>query len=333
MHEYLIKQYNTVMTENSICYFLGDMGMGGSEQMRKVINRLVGTKILILGNHDKNANTMYNSGFDVVLYNCMLKIANEYVTMSHCPLLGLYRENTQGMGKNSKHDHENWHGETNPRRRPFTMENKGQFHLSGHIHSPNSGKSRRELGRQYDVGVDSNKFAPVSISTIESWIVRTKQKENDWRDIPNFPEYKVNTFGQIKSFKRYPEGKLISPYTDKDGYLCASLRQNGTSKAIKIHRAVAMAFIPNPNNLPQVNHKNCHKKDNEVCNLEWVSNTENQRHAWMNDRKTIKLKVEDVKLIKKLLKEGRSNTEIANNFGVDQTLISSIKTGKIWKEV
>ena len=179
MHEYLIKQYNAVMTENSVCYFLGDMGMGGSEQMRKVIDRLVGTKILILGNHDKNPNTMYNSGFDVVLYNAMLVIANEHVTMSHCPLLGLYRENTQDMGRDGKHAHENWHGETNSKRRRFTMENRGQFHLHGHIHSPNGGKSQKILGRQYDVGVDANKFAPVSISTIESWIIKTKEKENE----------------------------------------------------------------------------------------------------------------------------------------------------------
>lgn len=331
MHQVLVNNYNSVATDHTLCYFLGDMGLCGSDTMTKVIRQLKGTKVLILGNHDKKHNAMYNIGFDVVLNAARLQICGQPVTMSHCPLLGVYRENTEGMrGVTSS---ENWHGESRDSRKPFTVTNEGQFHLSGHIHSPNGGKSRRELHRQYDVGVDANNYRPVSISQIESWITKVIQKENDWRDIPDFPDYKVNTFGQIKSFKRYPKGKLIRPYEDKDGYFCASLRQNGTSKAIKVHRAVAMAFLSNPDNLPQVNHKNCHKKDNEVCNLEWVSNTENQRHAWMNDRKTVKLKVEDVRLIKKLLQEGRSNTEIANNFGVDQTLISNIKTGKIWKEV
>jgi HNH endonuclease/NUMOD4 motif-containing protein len=158
-------------------------------------------------------------------------------------------------------------------------------------------------------------------------------KENEFVDIPDFPGYRINRTGMIKSFKRYPEGKLLSPYTDKDGYICASLRRDNKSKAIKVHRAVALTFIPNPENFPQVNHKNCNKEDNEVSNLEWVSNQVNQRHAWMNDRKTVRFTVQQVREVKEYLRKGKDNTSIARLYGADPSLVSNIKTGKIWKDV
>lgn len=331
MHETLVKNFNRYVPKHGITYFLGDMGLCSNGLLKSIVDRLNGTKVLVRGNHDGKMDSMYNAGFDVVIEKAQISIGKEIVTMSHCPLRGVFREDVTGM-KNSV-EGEMWHGESRHKYK-YSFEDFGQFHLSGHIHSrPERKQSRREFHRQYDVGVPANEYCPVSISKIQRWISEVLKKENDWRDIPGFSGYKINTFGQIKSFKRYPNGKLIKPYTDKDGYLCASLRKDGGSKAIKVHRAVALAFIPNPKKLPQINHKNCHKKDNEVCNLEWVSNIDNQRHAWLNDRKTVKLTVDNVKLIKQLLKEGISNTEIAKNFNVDQTLISNIKTGKIWKEV
>lgn len=177
MHESLIRRHNSVVPESGVCYFLGDFGMGPSDRMKEVLSRLNGTKVLVLGNHCGGCNSMYNIGFDVVVHGLRMQIAGQTVTLSHCPLLGLYREDTSGM---RGHDGtENWHGETNPKRRPFTFESKGQFHLHGHIHSPNGGKSVKSLGRQYDVGVDANNYTPVSISKIESWIVKTLREEKD----------------------------------------------------------------------------------------------------------------------------------------------------------
>ena len=71
----------------------------------------------------------------------------------------------------------NWHGEH--KQFDFSIENTGQFHLHGHIHSPNGGKSEKTLKRQMDVGVVTWGFRPVSISEIESWIVKTKREEDD----------------------------------------------------------------------------------------------------------------------------------------------------------
>lgn len=175
MHETLIRRYNATVPTYGVCYFVGDMG-NKTEDIRKVINRLNGIKILILGNHDHGVNTMYNCGFDVVLYNATLYIAKERVTISHCPLVGLFREDTSQMKSASKN--ENWHGESRAKHLQFAMKNEGQFHLHGHIHSrENKSQSKKILGRQYDIGCVANKYTPVSTSTIESWIMKTLQKE------------------------------------------------------------------------------------------------------------------------------------------------------------
>jgi calcineurin-like phosphoesterase family protein len=170
MHEVLINNYNSTV-KDGICYFLGDIGLGKSETVQKVISRMSGTKVLILGNHDKGVEAMYKAGFDAVLHGAVMEIAGERVTLSHCPLLGVYREKTEGMTGSQD---ENWHGESRLKQRIFTTTDEGQFHLHGHIHSPNSGKSEKILGRQYDVGVVANGYKPVSISVIESWIAKTK---------------------------------------------------------------------------------------------------------------------------------------------------------------
>jgi calcineurin-like phosphoesterase family protein len=174
MHEGLIRNYNNQVKDDGICYFLGDIFTHGSELTKSIIARLNGTKILIRGNHDKGIDACYNVGFDVVLDSGSLMIAKEIVTMTHCPLRGLFREDTSDMKGNKPG--ELWHGE---HRHPnFSIDSFGQFHLHGHIHSPNGGKSTRILGRQFDVGVPANKYRPVHISEIERWIMKTKQEEN-----------------------------------------------------------------------------------------------------------------------------------------------------------
>lgn len=166
MHEVLINNFNSTVPLGSVTYFLGDMGLCNSETLKGILAALNGTKVLILGNHDGGMNAMYTAGFDVVLNAATLWIAGHPVTLSHCPLRGVWRENTEGM--KGATENENWHGEHKQKR--FSVENHDQFHLHGHIHSPNSGKSEKILGKQYDVGVVANGYRPVSISRIESWI-------------------------------------------------------------------------------------------------------------------------------------------------------------------
>ena len=173
MHDVIIKRYNAQVPTNGICFLLGDVGVGSSKVCEEVISKLNGTKILILGNHDKKMNAMYQCGFDVVLNSASIMIMGQRVTMSHCPLKGVYREDTTGM--KGVTEYMNWHGEH--KQHDFTLTNEGQFHLHGHIHSPNGGRSQKILGRQFDVGVVANGYRPVSISEIESWIARTLKEE------------------------------------------------------------------------------------------------------------------------------------------------------------
>ena len=174
MHRVLINNFNASVPENGICYFLGDMGLCSTGNLQYVMKQLNGTKVLIAGNHDGGVNTMYNSGFDVVLHGAVLEIAKQRVTLSHYPLRGIPREKLDGI---TTPDGINWHGEHRPVAQKYAFKYDGQFALSGHIHSPNSGRSATRLGRQMDVGVDGNNYRPVSISTVESWIAEVLKTE------------------------------------------------------------------------------------------------------------------------------------------------------------
>jgi calcineurin-like phosphoesterase family protein len=170
MHRVLINNYNAQVPEDGLCYFLGDVGMANNEKVLKILNELNGTKVLILGNHDKAHNAMYGLGFDVVLNNATIYISGERVTMSHCPLRGVFREDVTGMRGALKTDM--WHGEH--KQQSYSVTDEGQFHLHGHIHSGPNNKKLRFDGKQFDVGVPANKYRPLHISEIESWIAKTK---------------------------------------------------------------------------------------------------------------------------------------------------------------
>lgn len=172
MHESLVTRYNSTVPYNGVCYFLGDMG-NKPKEIASVINRLQGTKVLIIGNHDRGPNTMYNCGFDVVLYSATIYLHNTRITLSHCPLKDVVREDTTGMRGHDPKNPEPWHGHNRKVHQMCTVTDEGQFHLHGHIHS-RKGKdtSVKILDKQYDVGVCANNYTPVSYSTIESWIAK-----------------------------------------------------------------------------------------------------------------------------------------------------------------
>jgi calcineurin-like phosphoesterase family protein len=172
MHEVLINNYNAIVPEDGVCYHLGDVGMASVAVLSGVLDRLNGTKVLILGNHCGNVNRMYRLGFDVVLYGATMYIAGEEVTLTHCPLRGIFREDITGMRGAVEGDL--WHGETKQTR--FSTTDRGQYHLHGHLHSK---KEDMQLDRQWDISVVGNGYRPVSISKVESWIAKHKQKEKD----------------------------------------------------------------------------------------------------------------------------------------------------------
>jgi len=174
MHRMFVKNYNNNVHDSTVGYFLGDMGISSHQILKDVVSQLRGTKVLILGNHDNKTNSMYNAGFDVVMYGCRLVIQGELVTLTHCPLRGVLREDCSNMKNHQPGD--KWYGESRETNQPFQIDNYGQFHLHGHIHSPNGGKSKKICGRQFDVGVDANNYKPVQQSEIERFIAKIKKE-------------------------------------------------------------------------------------------------------------------------------------------------------------
>jgi hypothetical protein len=126
-----------------------------------------------------------------------------------------------------------------------------------------------------------------------------------WKDIPEFEGfYQASNLGRIKRLfgviktkkrKRLTwysmsekcetltvQERILSPGKDFNGYFKVNLNKNGKSKNYFVHRLVALAFIPNPENKPQVNHKDLDKINNNLSNLEWVTHQENISHAFAN---------------------------------------------------
>ena len=118
----------------------------------------------------------------------------------------------------------------------------------------------------------------------------------EWRPIVGYEGlYEVSNTGQVRSLDMYlkckgksyrlQKGKVLSPVKNKDGYLLVNLHCNGKIQHKTIHRLAAQAFIPNPDNLPEVNHKDEDKTNNSVDNLEWCDRSYNNNYGTTNIRR------------------------------------------------
>ncbi len=114
-----------------------------------------------------------------------------------------------------------------------------------------------------------------------------------WKDVIGFEGlYQVSNLGRVKSLdrkvnsrygiNRIISGKILKKLINTKGYLYVDLKRKCKGKKHLIHRLVAQAFIPNPENKPQVNHIDGNKQNNCVSNLEWNTISENQQHAFAN---------------------------------------------------
>jgi hypothetical protein len=169
-----------------------------------------------------------------------------------------------------------------------------------------------------------------------------------WKDYND--QYEVSSLGQVRSKSKcvrsthggyyVKEGRILMQNDNGQGYLQVNLCHNGVTRTERVHRLVAIVFVPNPDRLPKVNHKDANKRNNAATNLEWCTQAENVAHAKKLGLTTrgatavnAVLDEDAVRDIKYLIKEGCSNKDIAELFGVHPATINCIRTGRNWSHV
>ena len=180
-----------------------------------------------------------------------------------------------------------------------------------------------------------------------------------WKDVKGFESYyEVSNLGNVRRKKgtSHLKPKKLKHMFDKDGYRRVNLKIKQKSHTKIIHRLLAEAFIPNPKNKPQVNHKDGNKKNNDLSNLEWVTLSENRQHAYdtglqnsesrrgeknnfskLTKKDVLKIRQlysSDLRGVKKENYKGRMTMKmIGKKYNISQTNVSSIVNKKIWKHV
>lgn len=161
--------------------------------------------------------------------------------------------------------------------------------------------------------------------------------EEVWKEIPGYEGlYLVSNLGQVKSLKKSskfhsPDEYILKSYNINSGYRIVELYdKNRHKRKISVHRLVAFAFLPNPNNLPCVNHKDCNKLNNCVDNLEWCT------YKYNNSYKPTLIKIKKSKGRPVAQYDGdgfwvatyRSSADAARQLGVSSTSIRACCNGK-----
>ena len=155
----------------------------------------------------------------------------------------------------------------------------------------------------------------------------------EWRPIKGYEGlYEVSNTGEIKSLPKVRKNgsgyyiqkeKLLRQSNTTTGYKKVELVKDGKRKSLKVHRLVAQAFIPNPQNKPQVNHLDGNKINNNVSNLEWATISENVQHGYDTGLNSNKYILDEEKVIK-LYQEGKGLKDVAKEFGCSTTVIQRI---------
>jgi hypothetical protein len=175
-----------------------------------------------------------------------------------------------------------------------------------------------------------------------------------WADVRGYEGlYQVSTYGRVKSLDRavrcnggfrLVKEQTLKPLPHDDGrYLQVGLSREYKVTHHFIHRLVAQAFIPNPHNKPEVNHKDLNGCNNYISNLEWMTRKENIKHAMKNGRGPCgpkgskstwaKLTESQVRDILRRVAAGERTCEVARRYDVSDSTVSTIKMRQAWKHV
>jgi len=162
--------------------------------------------------------------------------------------------------------------------------------------------------------------------------------EEIWKPIKDFETYcEISNLGNVRSLRT---GKLRKLQIHTDGYYCLIFFVNKLRHTKYIHRLIAEAFIPNPDNKPEINHIDGNKKNNNILNLEWCTHKENIDHAYNNNlikinrgenKNNHKLTDNDVILIRSL--NNIKQIDIAKKFNISTKTIRDILNNKTWKHL
>lgn len=173
-----------------------------------------------------------------------------------------------------------------------------------------------------------------------------------WKDVSGYDGYyQISNVGSIRSLDRqeaqtngHPmtyKGDVMKPCKDGKGYRFVYLSRNGKRKMYKIHRIVALEFIPNPCNYEQVNHKDGNKDNNSFDNLEWCTGLYNMQHSFRNGLhksgervSTSILTKSQVDEIRRTHIKGDNNygaKPLAKTYGVSDATIRNILNNKKWR--
>lgn len=172
-----------------------------------------------------------------------------------------------------------------------------------------------------------------------------------WKPIPNYNNfYEASNTGKIRSVdrivkqrnnrKQLKKGKILSPSINRCGYLVQPLSRNNKLVSFTVHKLVAITFLEKPKYKCEINHKDGNKLNNNVDNLEWVTRSDNLRHAVKNNMITyhngIKHKnsvfnENELKSIRALLSVGSSPLKIAKSYNVHFSTIYRIKNNQTYK--
>lgn len=156
-----------------------------------------------------------------------------------------------------------------------------------------------------------------------------------WKHIDGYDRYEVSDCGRVRT----KEGRFMSFMVHHKGYFKVELSKNGEGKGHFVHRLVAKAFIDNPENKPQVNHKDTDKQNNRIGNLEWATQLENVDHAFANRLMSVFKQSKNVKILTDeqihIIRDAKFNRnftrkDLCKSIGVSIHVVKDIRSKRSW---